>query len=165
MQFALIRDRERERNWDLKRISIRDWKEGRKEGNVGEEIDIEIDTVGDAKGGKRAWWEWLVPFDINFPPLLAVLGVTGTNRHWYARRCSVRLIKVKNESGERRDSLSVSSEGTIWKLHGREKASGGPPSCDDSLSRDSFGSSGRWKFTRRWWKWASLDPDDDLRPV
>lgn len=77
--------------------------------------------------------------DINFPPLLPVLGVTGTNRHWYARRCSVRLIKVKNESGERRDSLSVSSEGTIWKLHGREKASGGPPSCDDSLSRDSFG--------------------------
>lgn len=59
---------------------------------------------------------------------LPVLGVTGTNRHWYARRCGVPLIKVKNESG-RGDSLSVSSEGTIRKLHGREKASGGPPSC------------------------------------
>lgn len=22
--------------------------------------------------------------------------------------------------------------------------------------------SGRWKFTRRWWKWASLGPHDDL---
>lgn len=80
---------------------------------MGEEIDIEIDTVGDAKGGKRSESDLSHSIDINFPPLLAVLGVTGTNRHWYARRCSVRLIKVKNESGERRDSLSVSSEGTI----------------------------------------------------
>lgn len=70
---------------------------------------------------------------------LSVLGVTGTNRHWYARRCGVPLIKVKNESGGGGGFPIRVVGGNNSKIARARESEWRPAILCDSLSRDSFG--------------------------